>query len=489
VSVTTIRDALTFDDVSLVPAESEVLPSEVDTSTHIGRGIALRVPFLSAAMDTVTEARTAIAMAQSGGLGVIHKNLTSEQQAAMVRKVKKYEAGVVKDPITLTPAARAAEAFELMERHGVSGFPVVEDTGRVVGIVTRRDLRAAEPQTPVASVMTTKLVTAREGVSKEESLATLYQHRIEKLLVVDDELRLRGLITVKDLQKVKDFPHAARDRHGRLLAAAAVGPGRDLEARAHALVDAGVDVIVVDTAHGHSRGVLEALKALRRWFPEACLVGGNIATAEAATALVDAGADCVKVGIGPGSICTTRIVAGVGVPQVTAVMEVSAAARARGATTIADGGVKYSGDCVKALAAGADCVMVGSLFAGTEEAPGEVVLFQGRSFKVYRGMGSMGAMESGQGSRERYGQSDVKDSSKLVPEGIEGRVPYRGPLTAQLFQLVGGVRSGMGYLGARDLGELRARARFVRVTAMGLREAHVHDVVVTKEAPNYRTDS
>lgn len=483
-----IRDALTFDDVSLVPGESEVLPSQVDTRTHLGRGVNLPVPFMSAAMDTVTEASTAITMAQNGGLGVLHKNLGPEQQAGMVRRVKKYEAGVVQDPITLPPDARAAQAFELMDRHGVSGFPVVEETGRVVGIVTRRDLRAAEPATPVASVMTTKLVTVREGVSKDDSLALLYRHRIEKLLVVDDQLRLRGLITVKDLQKVKEFPHAARDKHGRLLAAAAVGPGRDLEARAHALVDAGVDVLVVDTAHGHSRGVLDALKALRRWFPDLCLVGGNIATAEAATALVDSGADCVKVGIGPGSICTTRIVAGVGVPQVTAVMDVSAAARARGATTIADGGVKYSGDCVKALAAGADCVMIGSLFAGTEEAPGEVVLFQGRSFKVYRGMGSMGAMESGQGSRERYGQADVREAAKLVPEGIEGRVPYRGPLAAQLFQLVGGVRSGMGYLGARTLADLRARARFVRVTAMGLREAHVHDVIVTKEAPNYRAD-
>jgi IMP dehydrogenase len=319
-------------------------------------------------------------------------------------------------------------------------------------------------------------------------LKLMVNKRIEKLLVVDDQMRLRGLITVKDLEKVKDFPNAARDQRGRLLCAAAVGPGRDLEARSHALIDAGVDVLVVDTAHGHSKGVLDALRSLRRWFPDACLAGGNIATAEAATALVDAGADVVKAGIGPGSICTTRIVAGVGVPQVTAVMDVSAAARAKGATTIADGGIKYSGDCVKALAAGADAVMVGSLFAGTAEAPGEVVLFQGRSFKVYRGMGSMGAMESGQGSRERYGQADVKEASKLVPEGIEGRVPFRGPISSQLFQLVGGVRSGMGYLGAPDLQTLRSRARFVRVTAMGLREAHVHDVIITKEAPNYRAD-
>ena len=481
-----IRDALTFDDVSLVPAASEVLPADVDTKTMLGRGVFLSAPFLSAAMDTVTEAETAIAMAQSGGLGVVHKNLSPERQAAMVQKVKKYEAGVVQNPITLPADATAADAFDRMARFGVSGFPILDATSRVVGILTRRDLRAAEPSTPVASLMTTKLVTAREGLSKEDSLALMFKHRIEKLLVVDEDNRLRGLITVKDVQKVKEFPHAARDSRGRLLAAAAVGPGRDLEARAHALVDAGVDVLVVDTAHGHSKGVLDALATLRRWFADVCLVGGNIATAEAATALVDAGADCVKIGIGPGSICTTRIVAGVGVPQVTAVMEAAAAARARGGFSIADGGVKYSGDCVKALAAGADAVMVGSLFAGTEEAPGEVVLYQGRSFKVYRGMGSLGAME--QGSKDRYGQADVKEAAKLVPEGIEGRVPYRGSVAANLYQLVGGVRSGMGYLGAATLADLRARARFVRVSAAGLREAHVHDVIITKEAPNYRLE-
>jgi IMP dehydrogenase len=482
-----IKDALTFDDVSLVPAESDILPSQVDTKTQLGRGVTLSVPFMSAAMDTVTEAETAIAMAQNGGLGVVHKNLPPDAQAAMVRRVKKYEAGVVADPITLGPTSLAKEAFALMERHGVSGFPIVDENKKVKGIVTRRDLRAAKDETPVAEVMTTKLVTAAEGASKDDSLALMYRHRIEKLLIVDGDGRLRGLITVKDLQKVKDFPLAARDGEGSLLCAAAVGPGRDLEARAHALIDAGVDVLVVDTAHGHSKGVMDALSSLRRWFKDVCLVGGNIATAEAAEALIDAGADCVKVGIGPGSICTTRIVAGVGVPQVTAVMEASAAARAKGKTAIADGGIKYSGDCVKALAAGADVIMVGSLFAGTEEAPGEVVMLQGRSFKVYRGMGSLGAMESG--SKDRYGQADVKDDRKLVPEGIEGRVPYRGSLQAQLHQLVGGVRSGMGYLGARTLSDLRARAQFVRITAMGLREAHVHDVIITKEAPNYRTDS
>jgi len=482
-----IREALTFDDVSLVPAESDVLPSEVDTRTHLGRGVTLSIPFLSAAMDTVTESATAIAMAQSGGIGVMHKNLTPDAQAAMVMRVKKYEAGVVRDPITLLKDALAKEAFDKMAAFGVSGFPVVDDNGRVLGIVTKRDLRAAEAQTPIHEVMTKDhLVIANEGVSREEAMGLMVKRRVEKLLVVDDNQRLLGLITVKDLGKVKEFPQAARDSRGRLLCAAAVGPGRDLEVRAHALVDAGVDVLVVDTAHGHSKGVIEALKSLRRWFKDVCLVGGNIATAEGATALIDAGADCVKAGIGPGSICTTRIVAGVGVPQVTAVMDVSAAARARGKSTIADGGVKYSGDCVKALAAGADAVMVGSLFAGTDESPGELVLFQGRTFKVYRGMGSMGAME--QGSKDRYAQSDVKDAGKLVPEGIEGRVPARGPLAANLFQLNGGVRSGMGYLGAKTLGDLRERARFVKVTSSGLREAHVHDVIITREAPNYRLD-
>ena len=481
-----IRDALTFDDVSLVPAESDVLPSEVVTRTELGRGVVLSVPFLSAAMDTVTESATAIVMAQSGGIGVVHKNLTPDAQAKMVSRVKKYEAGVVRDPITLAPNALAKEAFDKMAAFGVSGFPVVDDNGRLLGIVTKRDLRAAEASTPIHEVMTKDPVTGREGVARDEAMALMVKRRVEKLPVVDENRRLLGLITVKDLSKVKEFPQAARDSRGRLLCAAAVGPGRDLEVRAHALVDAGVDVLVVDTAHGHSKGVLDALKSLRRWFKDVCLVGGNIATAEAATALIDAGADVVKAGIGPGSICTTRIVAGVGVPQITAIIDVSTAARAKGATTIADGGVKYSGDCVKALAAGADAVMIGSLFAGTDESPGELVLFQGRTFKVYRGMGSMGAME--QGSKDRYGQADIKEASKLVPEGIEGRVPARGPLAANLFQLNGGVRSGMGYLGAHDLAELRAKANFVKVTSQGLREAHVHDVIITREAPNYRLE-
>jgi IMP dehydrogenase len=481
-----IKEALTFDDVSLVPNESDVLPADVDTRTHLGRGVHLSLPFLSAAMDTVTESATAIAMAQNGGIGVVHKNLTPDQQAAMVARVKKYEAGVVRNPITLKKSAVASEAFDKMAQLGVSGFPVVDDAGRVVGIVTKRDLRAAQPHTPIVDVMTTDVVSAKEGVAREEAMGLMVKRRVEKLVVVDDDRRLLGLITVKDLLKVKEFPHAARDSRGRLLCAAAVGPGKDLEARAHALMDAGVDALVVDTAHGHSKGVIDALTKLRAWFKDVLLVGGNIATAEAAVALVDAGADCVKAGIGPGSICTTRIVAGVGVPQVTAVMEVSEAARARGATTIADGGIKFSGDCVKALAAGADAIMVGSLFAGTDESPGELVLFQGRTFKVYRGMGSLGAME--QGSKDRYGQAEVKENNKLVPEGIEGRVPARGPLAANLFQLNGGVRSGMGYLGARTLADLRARARFVKVTSAGLREAHVHDVIITREAPNYRLD-
>jgi IMP dehydrogenase len=479
-------EALTFDDISLVPRRSEVLPHEVDTTSPMGRGVVLRIPLLSAAMDTVTEAATAIAMAQSGGLGVLHKNLPPGEQAAEARRVKKYEAGIVRDPFTLPPNAPIAEAFALMERYGVSGFPVV-DGERLVGIVTHRDLRlASERSAPVSSLMTTALITAREGSSRDESVQLLHEHRIEKLPLVDAEGRLRGLITVKDLQKVEDYPLAARDADGRLLVAAAVGPGQDLEERASALVQAGVDVLVVDTAHGHSKGVLDTVRYLRGRWPNLAIVAGNIATAEAAEDLADAGADCVKVGIGPGSICTTRVVAGVGVPQVSAVVEVSRAARKRGLTTIADGGVKFSGDVVKALAAGADFVMVGSLLAGTEEAPGERVLFQGRSFKVYRGMGSLGAME--RGSRDRYGQASVKDPQKLVPEGIEGRVPYRGPVAETLYQLVGGLRSGMGYTGAATLKDLRERARFVRVSAAGLRESHVHDVIITKEAPNYRAD-
>ena len=484
--VPAIPDALTFDDVSLVPMHSEVLPHEVDTKTHLGGGIILNVPLLSAAMDTVTESDTAIAVAQVGGLGVIHKNLTPKRQADMVRRVKKYEAGIVRDPITLPPDAPISQARTLMARHGVSGFPVVED-GKLVGIVTHRDLRLAHDRdVAVSSLMSTQLITASEDVPRDESLALLNKHRIEKLLLVDNQGALRGLVTLKDLQKVEEYPSAARDGQGRLLAAAAVGPGGDLETRSHALVEAGADVLVVDTAHGHSKGVLDAVRMLRNWFPDLCIIAGNIATPAAAKDLADAGADCVKIGIGPGSICTTRVVAGVGVPQVTAILQTAAAARENGICSIADGGVKFSGDIVKALAAGADSVMVGSLLAGTEEAPGEVVLYQGRSFKVYRGMGSLGAME--QGSKDRYGQASVQDNKKLVPEGIEGRVPYRGPVGATLYQLLGGLRAGMGYLGAQTLRDLRERAQFVRVSASGLRESHVHDVIITKEAPNYRLE-
>jgi IMP dehydrogenase len=481
-----IPQALTFDDVSLVPRHSAVLPHEVDTHSSLARGVTLKIPVLSAAMDTVTETDTAIAMAQSGGIGVVHKNMPPESQARMVRFVKKYEAGIVRDPFTLPPDAPVEKAFAHMERYGVSGFPVV-DGEKVVGIVTQRDLRlVTDRNAAVSSLMTTELVTAPEGVSRDAALELLHKHRIEKLVLTDDDGRLRGMITIKDLMKVDAFPRAARDKQGRLLVAAAVGPGDDLEERAAALAKAGADVIVVDTAHGHSAGVLGAVEHVRGKHPDVVVVGGNIATPEAAKDLAEAGADCVKVGIGPGSICTTRVVAGVGVPQVTAVSETSAAARELGLTTIADGGVKYSGDVVKALAAGADFVMVGSMLAGTEEAPGEVVLYQGRSFKVYRGMGSLGAMEAG--SADRYGQAGVKEKRKLVPEGIEGRVPYRGPLSATLYQLVGGLRSGMGYLGATNLAELRERARFVRVSPAGLRESHVHDVIITKEAPNYRAD-
>lgn len=479
-----IPEGLTFDDVSLIPHYSEVLPHEVNPATRIGQHIELKIPFLSAAMDTVTESRTAIAMAQHGGMGVIHKNVTPEEQSAMVRRVKKYESHIVSDPYTLPPDALASEAFALMRKHGVSGFPVVGPNAKLIGVVTMRDLRLATSETrPIVELMTTELVTAPVHVSKTDALTLLHKHRIEKLLLTDDKGHLHGLITIRDLQKAEDFPNAARDAEGRLLCAAAVGPGADLEERVTRLLDARCDVFVVDTAHGHSAGVIRAVKYIRQTSPNATIIAGNIATAEAANALADAGADAVKVGIGPGSICTTRIVAGVGVPQVSAVMNVSAAARSRGLATIADGGIKFSGDCVKALAAGADVVMVGSVLAGTEEAPGEHVLLQGRSFKVYRGMGSLGAM--GQGSADRYGQAGVKDEGKLVPEGVEGRVPFRGPLSKTLYQLAGGLRSGMGYLGAKDLSQLRANAQFVKVTSAGLRESHVHDVTVTKEAPNY----
>jgi IMP dehydrogenase len=481
-----LRLALTFDDVLLLPAESDVLPKTVETSTRFTRNIQLHVPIVSAAMDTVTEARMAIAMAAQGGLGFIHKNLSIEDQAAEVLKVKKYESAVVSDPITVEPDVPLHRAVALMRENGISGIPVVQ-RGKLVGILTNRDLRFEKNlEQKVEQVMTKKLVTAREGVTIDEAKDLLHRHRIEKLLVVNEGYELRGLITIKDIEKIQKHPNAAKDRFGRLLCGAAVGVGPDREQRIQALLKAGVDVVAIDTAHGHSRGVLEAVKATKASFKTVELVAGNVATAEAAEALCKAGVDAVKVGVGPGSICTTRVVSGVGVPQVTAVDECARAAEKYGVPVISDGGVKYSGDLVKALAAGASSVMIGSLLAGTEESPGEVILYQGRSYKQYRGMGSIGAMKKG--SKDRYFQADVSDADKLVPEGIEGRVPYKGSVEMTLFQLVGGLRSGMGYLGCRTISELRVKPRFVRISSAGLRESHVHDVIIEKEAPNYRAD-
>jgi IMP dehydrogenase len=479
-----LREALTFDDVLLVPGESDVLPKAVETGTRLTRHIQLNVPIVSAAMDTVTEAKMAIAMAAEGGLGFIHKNLSIEQQAVEVVKVKKYESAVVTDPVTIEPEAPLAAAVTLMREHGISGIPVTR-RGRLVGILTNRDLRFEKNlEQRVEEVMTKDLVTAREGVTIEGAKELLHRHRIEKLPVVNELFELRGLITIKDIEKIQKHPHAAKDRLGRLLCGAAVGIGLDREARIAALIKAGVDVIAVDTAHGHSRGVLDAVRETKSNFRDLELVAGNVATGEAADALCRAGVDAVKVGVGPGSICTTRVVAGVGVPQITAVDECARAADKHGIPIISDGGVKYSGDVVKALAAGAASVMIGSLFAGTEEAPGEVILYQGRSYKSYRGMGSLGAMKDG--SKDRYFQSDVADADKLVPEGIEGRVPYKGPVSMNILQLVGGLRSGMGYVGCRNITELRMKSRFIRITSAGLREGHVHDVIITQEAPNYR---
>ncbi len=481
-----IREALTFDDVLLVPGYSEVLPAQVDVSARLTRDITLNIPLVSAAMDTVTEAATAICMARHGGLGIVHKNLTPEQQAQEVRRVKRSESGMVVDPVTVTPAQTLRQALALMHAHGFSGLPVVEGR-RPVGILTSRDVRfETNLDQPVGRVMTRDPICVRQGIALEEALALLHKHRIEKLLVVDGAGDLLGLITVKDIRNAQTHPHANKDSTGRLRVGAAIGVGADTEARAQALVDAGVDVLVVDTAHGHSRGVLDTVHKVRASFPRVQLIAGNIATPQGYRALVEAGADAVKVGIGPGSICTTRVVAGVGVPQVSAIMECAAEAKKLGAPIIADGGIKYSGDVVKALAAGADAVMIGSLFAGTDEAPGELVLYQGRSYKVYRGMGSLGAMKAG--SKDRYFQGGVSEEKKLVPEGIEGRVPHRGPLAESLYQIVGGLRSGMGYCGARDLSALREGAVFRKITAQGLRESHVHDVIITKEAPNYRVE-
>nr|PZM91178.1 MAG: IMP dehydrogenase [Pseudomonadota bacterium] len=481
-----IREGLTFDDVLLVPAESHVLPKDVDTSTKLSRNLRLKIPFVSAAMDTVTESRTAIAMAQQGGIGIIHRNLSIEAQALEVTKVKKFESGMVVDPITIDPDARIGQAIALMREHNISGIPVVRGR-KLVGIVTNRDLRFERNlDRPVSEVMTRELVTAREGIGQDEAIDLLHQHRIEKLLVVDDEGSLVGLITIKDIEKTRRHPTASKDALGRLLVGAAVGVGPDRDERVDALVRAGVDLIVVDTAHGHSRNVIEAVKAIKRRYPELEVVAGNVATAEGAKALVDAGADGVKVGVGPGSICTTRVVAGVGVPQLTAIWDAARACADAGVPVIADGGIKYSGDAVKAIAAGAHSVMIGSLFAGCEEAPGEVILYQGRSYKQYRGMGSVGAMKAG--SKDRYFQADVTDELKLVPEGIEGRVPYKGPLAMIVHQLVGGLRAGMGYVGCATIEDLRTKARFVRMSSAGLRESHVHDVIITHEAPNYRLD-
>jgi len=482
-----IREALTFDDVLLVPAASHVLPREVSLKTQLTREIALNTPLLSAAMDTVTEHATAIGMAQTGGIGVVHRNLPIATQAAEVAKVKRYESGMIADPITMRPDQRLSEALEVMRRHNISGVPVTRD-GKAVGILTHRDLRFVEDvDQEISQVMTAEnLVTVPPGTSLERAKVILHEHRIEKLLVVDERGDLRGLITIKDIEKSERFPNAAKDEFGRLRVAAALGVGPERLERAAALVDAGVDAVVVDTAHGHAQGVLDALVELRRTFADLPLIGGNVATAEGTEALIKAGASGVKIGVGPGSICTTRVVTGVGVPQFTAVYDAARTARQFGVPVISDGGVKYSGDVVKALAAGAHAVMIGSLFAGTDEAPGEVVLYQGRTYKLYRGMGSLGAMADG--SRDRYFQSDVEDRNKLVPEGIEGRVPYRGSLSTNVHQLLGGLRSGMGYCGAADLAELREKARFVRITSASLQESHVHDVIITKEAPNYRLE-
>ena len=480
-----LAEALTYDDVYLVPAHSSVLPRDVDTSTRLTRAIRLNIPLMSSAMDTVTEARLAITMAQSGGIGIIHKNMTVERQAAEVRLVKKFEAGVIRDPITVDPHTSIGEVMHITRSHNISGVPVVEEGNRLVGIVTSRDLRfEKKPDDPVKNIMTRKdkLVTVKEGAGEDEIIGLLHKHRIEKVLVVNDAFELRGLITVKDIQKAHDNPHSAKDSHERLRVGAAVGVGGDTEHRVAALAEAGVDVIVVDTAHGHSQGVIDRVAWIRKNYPDLQMIAGNIVTAEAARALRDAGVDAVKVGVGPGSICTTRIVAGVGVPQITAISMVADALKDE-IPLIADGGVRYSGDVAKAIVAGASCVMLGSMFAGTEEAPGEIELYQGRSYKSYRGMGSLGAMQSG--SSDRYFQEQAA-ADKLVPEGIEGRVPYRGPLRAIVHQLVGGLRASMGYCGCANIEEMRARPQFVRVTGAGVREAHVHDVQITKEAPNYR---
>ena len=483
-----VQEALTFDDVLLLPAHSTILPRDVSLQSQLTRESRLQVPLLSAAMDTVTESRLAIALAQEGGIGIVHKNLTIERQAAEVRTVKKFESGVIKDPITVSPDTSIRDVIALTRANNISGVPVV-DGNDLVGIVTSRDRRfETNLDKPVSSVMTPKekLVTVQEGAAKEEVIGLLHKHRIERVLVINDDFKLRGMITVKDIQKSTDFPNACKDEHGRLRVGAAVGTGGDSEARIAALAAAEVDVVVVDTAHGHSQGVLDRVRWVKQHYPDLQVIGGNIATAAAARALVEAGADGVKVGIGPGPICTTRIVSGIGVPQITAVANVAEELKKDGIPLIADGGIRYSGDLAKALAAGAWSVMIGSMLAGTEEAPGEVELYQGRSYKAYRGMGSLGAMK--EGSSDRYFQ-EGGEPDKLVPEGIEGRVPYKGSMIAILHQLMGGLRSSMGYTGCASIEEMRTRPEFIRVTSAGMRESHVHDVTITKEAPNYRLDT
>lgn len=478
---------LTFDDVLLIPAESAVLPRDIDVSTRLTERITLNIPLVSAAMDTVTESRTAIAMAQEGGIGIIHRNMPVASQAMEVEKVKKFESGMILEPITVAPDQKISEAREIMRKYGISGLPVTRN-GKLVGILTNRDLRFEKQlDRPVSEVMTKdKLVTVKPGVGLDEAKEILHQHRIEKLLVVDDNFELKGLITVKDIEKKIQYPNACKDERGRLRVGAAVGVAADWEERVESLVRAGADLVAVDTAHGHSKNVLEVVRQVRRRYPDLDLAAGNVATEEGTSALIEAGVNAVKVGVGPGSICTTRVVSGVGVPQVTAIAGCAKSASRRHIPIIADGGIKYSGDITKALAAGAQSVMIGSLFAGTEESPGETILYQGRTYKVYRGMGSLGAMK--QGSRDRYGQADVDEAMKLVPEGIEGQVPYKGSLSSNIHQLVGGLRAGMGYLGCKDVATLRSKARFMQITAAGLREGHVHDVFITKEAPNYRVE-
>jgi IMP dehydrogenase len=482
-----LREALTFDDVLLVPGYSEVIPRDVDVTTRLTPALPLRMPLVSSAMDTVTEAQTAIRMAREGGIGFIHKNMSIEDQAREVTRVKKAQSGIVVDPLTVAPSRTLEEALGLMRHYRISGLPVVDADKRPLGILTNRDVRFEKRLSmPVGELMTKNPVTAKEGVQIDEAKDLLHKHRIEKLLVVDAAGRLKGLITIRDIEQAEMNPDAATDEMGRLRVGAAVGVGDDRVARIEALVAAGCDVICIDTAHGHSAGVLEACRDTRKRWPKLQLIAGNVATGEATRALIETGVNAVKCGVGPGSICTTRIVAGVGVPQLTAIADAVAAARGSGVAIVADGGIKYSGDVAKALAAGADTVMIGSLFAGTDEAPGEIILYQGRSYKTYRGMGSIGAMK--EGSKDRYFQSEIESPQKLVPEGIEGRVPYKGPLRESIYQLVGGLRAAMGYCGCATVAELQQRARFVKISAQGLRESHVHDVIITKEAPNYRVE-